>query len=187
MSEQAAPLQRAGQSNAPQDDARAHILVLFVDDRTGSVDRIVGLLRRRRAKMQTLTIGRSELPNVARITVVVDDSEVGVEQLVEQLRKVVDVRHVINLSSVQAVARELALIKVSSTTASYSEIIELGHQFGAHPVDVTPETVTLEVTGNEGKVTKLVDLLQPYGIREIARTGCVAMTRGSGDIDATKE
>ena len=187
MSEQAAPPQRAGQANAPQDDARAHILVLFVNDRPGSVDRIVGLLRRRRANMQALTIGRSELPDVARITVVVDDSEVGVEQLVEQLRKVVDVRHVINLSSAQAVARELALIKVSSTATSHSEIIELGHQFGAHAVDVTPETVTLEVTGNEGKVAKLVDLLQPYGIREIARTGCVAMTRGPGDINETKE
>ncbi|HET9920561.1 MAG TPA: acetolactate synthase small subunit [Ktedonobacteraceae bacterium] len=181
MSEQAAPPQRAGQSNAHQDDVRSHILVLFVDDCHGAVDRIVGLLRRRRANMQTLTIGRSELPDVARITVIVDDSEVAVEQLVEQLRKVVDVRHVINLSSAQAVSRELALIKVSSTTSSYSEIIELGHQFGAHTVDVTPQTVTLEVTGNEEKVTKLVDLLQPYGIREIARTGCVAMTRGPED------
>ena len=187
MSEQAAPPQRAGQVGAHQDDARVHILVLFVNDRHGAVDRIVGLLRRRRARMQTLTIGRSELPNVARVTAVVDDSEVGVEQLVEQLRKVVDVRHVMNLSSEQAVARELALIKVSSTAASYSEIIELGLQFGAHTVDVTPETVTLEVTGSEGKITELVDLLQPFGIREIARTGCVAMTRGAGYIDATKE
>lgn len=187
MSEQVAPPQRAGQANALQDEARIHIIILFVNDRPGSVDRIVGLLRRRRARMQTLTIGRSDLPNVARVTAVVDDSEVAVEQLVEQLRKVVDVRHVFNLSSEQAVARELALIKVSSTAASYSEIIELGLQFGAHTVDVTPETVTLEVTGSEGKITELVELLQPYGIREIARTGCVAMTRGSGYIDATKE
>lgn len=186
MTEQAAATpspRRSGQSNAPQDDAREHILVLFVNDRPGSVDRVVGVLRRRRANMQTLTIGRSELPDVARVTVVVDDSEVGVEQLVEQLRKVVDVRHVVNLSTAQAVARELALIKVSSTPGSYSEIIELGHQFGAHPVDVTAETVTLEVTGSEQKVTKIVDLLQPYGIREIARTGCVAMTRGASDND----
>ncbi len=187
MTEQAVPIQpprRAGQSNAPQDDAREHILVLFVNDRPGSVDRVVGVLRRRRANMQTLTIGRSELADVARVTVVVDDSEVGVEQLVEQLRKVVDVRHIVNLSTAQAVARELALIKVSSNAGSAGEIIELGHQFGAHPVDVTAETVTLEVTGSEEKVTKIVELLQPYGIREIARTGCVAMTRGaSGHYD----
>jgi acetolactate synthase-1/3 small subunit len=179
MSEQAAPLQRAGQSNAPQDDARAHILVLFVDDRTGSVDRIVGLLRRRRAKMQTLTIGRSELPNVARITVVVDDSEVGVEQLVEQLRKIVNVRHIINLSSELVVARELALIKVNGAASHFNEISELGHLFGAHVVDVAQDTVTLEVTGSEEKVEKLVGLLQDYGIREVARTGSIAMTRGS--------
>lgn len=187
MNEQAASPQstqstrRAGQSDAHQDNAREHILVLFVNDRPGSADRVVGVLRRRRANMQTLTIGRSELPDVARLTVVVDDSEVGVEQLVEQLRKVVDVRHIVNLSTTQAVARELALIKVNSTSTSYSEIIELGHQFGAHPVDVTPETVTLEVTGSEEKVTKIVDLLQAYGIREIVRTGCVAMNRGSDD------
>jgi acetolactate synthase I/III small subunit len=181
MTEQAAPAQRAGQSSLHQDDAQSHILVVFVDDHPGSLDRVVGVLRRRRANMQTLTIGRSELPTVVRITVVVDDSEVGVEQLVEQLRKVANVRQVVNLSAAQAVARELALIKVSSTSSSYSEIIELGHQFGAHLVDVTPETVTLEVTGSEEKVTKIVDLLQPYGIREIARTGYVAMTRGPGD------
>ena len=108
MTEHAAPPKRAGQANAPQDAARVHILVLFADDRHGALDRVVGLLRRRRANMQTFAIGRSELPNVVRITVVMNDSEVGVDQLVEQLRKIVDVRQVVNLSSKQAVARELA-------------------------------------------------------------------------------
>ena len=92
-----------------------------------------------------------------RITVVMNDSEVGVEQLVEQLRKIVDVQHVVNLSSEQTIARELALIKVNSNEAQYSnEIIELGHLFGAHVVDVTQETFTLEVTGSEEKIEKLV-------------------------------
>jgi len=141
------------------------------------LDRIVGVLRRRRSNMQTFAIGRSELPNVVRITVVMHDSEVGVEQLVEQLRKIVDVRHVVNLSSEQAVARELALIKVNSTAARQNEIIELGHLFGAYALDVNQETVTLEVTGSADKIEKLVTLLQTYGIREVARSGCVAMTR----------
>jgi acetolactate synthase-1/3 small subunit len=133
--------------------------------------------------MQAFAIGRNELPDMVRITIVMNDSEVGVEQLVEQLRKIVDVQHVSNLSSEQTVARELALIKVnSSDTQHASEIIELGHLFGAHVVDVTQQTVTLEVTGSEEKVEKLVGLLRSYGIREVARTGCVAMTRGAEGI-----
>src|SRR5579884_1090393 len=131
MTDVTAPTRRSGQSEVSLEEAQAHTIVISFEDRPGSVDRVVGVLRRRRANMQTLTIGRSELADVARVTVVVDDSEVGVDQLVEQLRKVVDVRHIVNLSTAQAVARELALIKVSSAPGSSSEIIELGHQFGA--------------------------------------------------------
>jgi acetolactate synthase I/III small subunit len=182
MTRHAAPSQRAGQANAPQDGAREHILVLFVDDRHGALDRIVNLLRRRRVNMRTFAVGQSEIAGVARITVVMDDSEVAVEQVVEQLRKIVDVRHIVNLSTEQVVARELALIKVNSSAPQQSEIIELGHLYGAHAVDVDQETVTLEVTGSAEKVEKLVKKLQSYGIREVARTGCVAMTRGTGDV-----
>ncbi len=182
MTDSAAPRERAGQSDAPEGSVRTHTLVIFADERHGAFDRIVGVLRRRRAKVQNFAIGRSELPAVARITVVVDDSEVGVEQLAEQLHKVADVRHIVNLSSEQAVARELALIRVNSTASHRAEIIELGHLFGAHTIDVTQETVTLEVTGSSEKVEKLVNLLQSYGIREIARTGCVAMARGATEM-----
>jgi acetolactate synthase I/III small subunit len=172
-------VERTGQSDAPPGSERSHTLVVLASDRHGTLDRIIGVLRRRRARMQAFAIGRNELPNVVRITIVMNDSEVGVEQLVEQLRKIVDVQHVVKLSSEQTVARELALIKVNSSEAQQaSEIIELGHLFGAHVVDITQQTVTLEVTGSEEKVEKLVDLLRSYGIREVARTGCVAMTRG---------
>lgn len=176
--------ERAGQSNAPEGAARTHTLVISINERPGAVDRVVGMLRRRRANMQTLTIGRCEQPEVARITAVTDDAEVAVEQLVEQLRKIVDVRQVINLSSEQMVERELALIKVSSDAGRAREIIELGEQFGAHIADVTSETVTLEVIGNSAKVEKLVQLLQPFGIREMARTGSVAMPRGTAQTEA---
>ena len=176
------PNERPGQSNAPEGSECSHLLVILMNDRHGALDRIVGTLRHRRARMQTLTVGPSELPNVVRITVVVDDSEVGVEQLVEQLRKIVEVRHIVNLSSEQTVARELALIKVNSTASNSSEIIELGHLFGAHVVDATAETVTLEVTGSKEKLEKLVSELQGFGIREIARTGSVAMARGTNDV-----
>lgn len=178
------PTERAGQSDAPAGAARTHTLVISINERPGSVDRVVGLLRRRRANMQTLIIGRSEQADVARITAVTNDSEVAVEQLVEQLRKVVDVRQVRNLSSEQMVERELALIKVKSDPLHSKEIIELGHQFGAHIADVAPETVTLEVTGSAAKVEKLVNLLQPFGIYEMARTGSVAMPRGTEQTEA---
>jgi acetolactate synthase-1/3 small subunit len=176
------PIERSGQSDAPAGTARSHTIVLLAHDRHGAFDRIVNVLRRRRARMQAFAIGRNEQPGMMRITIVMKDSEVAVEHLVEQLRKIVDVQHVSNLSSEQTVARELALIKVnSSDTQRASEIIELGHLFGAHVVDVTLQTVTLEVTGSEEKVEKLVNVLQNFGIRELARTGCVAMTRGEED------
>ena len=173
------PTERAGQSSVPAETAHTHTLVILIDEKPGAVDRVVGLLRRRRANMQSLTIGRSEQPDVERITAVTTDSDVAVGQLVEQLRKVVDVRQVLNLSSEQMVERELALIKVSSDSQRFHEIIELGQEYGAHVADVAPESVTLEVTGSAAKVEKLVSLLQPFGIREVARTGSVALPRGT--------
>ncbi len=177
---------RSGQSNAPQGTEHAYTLVMLVNDRPGAVDRVINMLRRRRASMQALVVGRSELPDVVRITVNVNDSEVEFDHLLEQLRKVIDVRHIVNLSAGKAVARELALVKVNSTAETCSEIIELAHLFGAHAVDVTGETITLEVTGSEEKVEKLVSQLQTYGIREVALTGRVAMTRGTGDNEVKK-
>jgi acetolactate synthase I/III small subunit len=181
MSNQPVPAERSGQSDAPGGTERSHTLVVLASDRVGALDRIVGTLRRRRANMQTLAIGRSELPDIIRVTVVVDDSKVSIEHLIEQLRRIVDVRHIVNLSSEQTVTRELALIKVNSTEANSGEIIELGYLFGARAVDMTSKTITLEVTGSTERVEKLVGLLQSYGIREVARTGSVAMTRGSGE------
>lgn len=177
MTNQTVHAERPGHSHAPEGTERTHILIVSVGDRPGAHDRVIGLFRRRRANMQTLTIGPGELPGVVRVTVVVNDSEVGVDHLVEQLRKIVDVRHVVNVTDQQAVTRELALIKVKSTAASFSKIIELGHLFGACAVDVARETITLEVTGSEEKVGKLVSLLEEYGIREVARSGRVAIIR----------
>lgn len=171
------PPERAGQSNAPDGGVRTYTIVISLTERPGAVDRVVGLLRRRRAKPQTLTIGRCEQADVVRITAVTNDSEVGVEQLVEQLRKVVDVQQVTSFSPEQIVERELALIKVKSDPRHTHTIIELGHQCGAHIADVASETVTLEVTGSTAQVEKLMDLLQPFGIHEMARTGTVAMPR----------
>ena len=107
-------IERPGQTDAPAGTDQSHTIVVLARDRHGALDRIIGVLRRRRARMQGFAIGRNEFPGMARITIVMNDSEVAVEHLVEQLRKIVDVQHVENLTSEQTVARELALIKVNS-------------------------------------------------------------------------
>ncbi|HZS79626.1 MAG TPA: acetolactate synthase small subunit [Ktedonobacteraceae bacterium] len=167
--------ERAGQSDAPEGTEQT--LVILAQNETGMLDRVVGMLRRRRAQTQSITIGKSELPDVSRITVVMRDTEVEVNQLVEQLRKIVAVRHVVHLPADSSVLRELALIKINSNPGQRAEIIELAHLFGAHLVDLADETVTLEVSGNTEKIEKFVRLVEPFGIREVARTGSVAMTR----------
>ena len=179
MTNQAAPTHRAGHSDLPYGKECVHTLIILVKDRVGTIDRVVGVLRRRRANLQTFTLGRSDLSGVVRISVVVNDSEVGIDHLVEQLRKIVDVQQVINLPFQQTVTRELALIKVSSTAENFNGIIDLGHLFGASAVEITPETITLEITSSEDKVEKLISLLQDYGIRDVARSGSVAIARGT--------
>ncbi|MBO0778453.1 MAG: acetolactate synthase small subunit [Ktedonobacteraceae bacterium] len=184
MTTDTAPTYRPGQSDLPPEKASAHTLIILVEERPGTIDRVVGVLRRRRANMQTLVLGHSEAPNVVRITVVVNDSEVGVDQLVEQLRKIVDVRQVVCATAEQSVTRELALIKVSSTPESLRKIIELGQLSGAHAIDIADGSVTLEVSGNEDKVDSLIEQLQPFSIREVARSGRITMQRDTSTKDA---
>lgn len=166
---------RAGTTNAPEGDEQQHTLVILVDDRSGAIDRVVGVLRRRRANAQSLTISQSEKPNVIRITALVKDAEVVIDQVIEQLRRIVDVRQVVNVTDKQAILRELALITVDTTLAGLRAIIEVGHQFGASVADVTSDSVILEITGSADALEKLIDALRAFGIREIARSGCVAM------------
>jgi len=178
------PPERAGQSSVPVEAARAYTLLILIDEKPGAVDRVVGLLRRRRANMQSLTISHSEQAEVTRITAVTTDSDVAVGQLVEQLRKVIDVREVSNLSSGQIVERALALIQVNSDQQHASEIIGLARQHGAYIADIAATSITLEATGSTAQVETLVNLLQPFGIRAVARTGSVALPRGTEESEA---
>ncbi len=168
---------RAGQSNAEQSSAYA--LIVFVEDHPGATDRVVGHLRRRRANMQTLVVGRSEQSGQFRMSVVVNDSEVGVDHLVEQLRKIVNVQQVQHFPLQQALIRELALIRVSCPEGRANEIIEVALQSGAYVVDMTLETLTLEITGSVDKVEQFVERLREFGIREVAYSGRVALARGA--------
>jgi acetolactate synthase-1/3 small subunit len=172
-----ATVQRAGYSDLPQGAEVVHVLIALVEDRPGAVDRVVGVLRRKRANVQSLSMGRGDAPDIVRITALVKDSDVSIDNLVEQVRKVVDVRQVINLTTQQAVIRELVLVKVGITADNVHEVIAVADQFGAVAVAVKLDVVTFEVSGSEEKISQCIKALQAYDIREIAHSGYVAIER----------
>jgi len=158
--------------------ATKHTLVALVENKPGVLNRMASLFRRRGFNIESITVGHSELPHLSRMTIVVDGTTTRVEQVRKQLDKVVDVIKVSDLTEEDMVSRELALIKVKATSTTRSEIIQIVDIFRANIVDVAPNSVTIEVTGNEEKITSLFDLLRAFGIKEISRTGRIAMTRG---------
>ncbi|MBN1189885.1 MAG: acetolactate synthase small subunit [Dehalococcoidales bacterium] len=163
-----------------------HTLVALVEDNPGVLNRMVSLFRRRSFNIASIAVGNSETPGFSRITFVVDGSITMVEQVRKQLlSKVVEVVKVSDITDEDIVIRELALIKVSAPAASRSEIIQIVDIFKADIVDVSQDTLTVEITGTEDKIESLLGLLRPFGIRELTRTGRIAMARGgSGTEDS---
>ncbi len=155
-----------------------HILVALLQDRSGVLNRVVSLFRRRNFNIDSLTVGRTERPHVSRMTVVVDAENTDVEQVIKQLYKVVEVLKVSDVTHDPSVVSELALIKVTATVAQRPEIATLVEVFRAKIADVAHDSMIVEVTGGEDKVGNLLNLLRPYGIKEMVRTGSAAMTRG---------
>ena len=158
--------------------AMKHTLVALVEDKPGVLNRMASLFRRRGFNIESIAVGHSEVPHLSRMTIVVNGTTAMVEQVRKQLDKVVDVVKVTDITGDDIVARELALIKVKATASTRSEIIQMVDIFRANIVDVAPDSVTVEVTGDEDKVNSLLSLLRGFGIREVVRTGRVAMTRG---------
>jgi len=156
-----------------------HTLVALVEDKPGVLNRIASLFRRRGFNIDSIVVGHSEVPHLSRTTIVVDGATTMVEQVRKQLGKVVDVVKVSDITGDELIARELALVKVKATSTTRSEIIEIVDIFRANIVDVASDSVTIEVTGDEEKINSLLNLLRGFGIKEIARTGRIAMTRGS--------
>ncbi len=155
-----------------------HTLVALVGDKPGVLNRMASLFRRRGFNIDSIAVGHSELPHLSRVTIIVDGTTTSVEQVRKQLDKVIDVVKVTDITGDGIVARELALIKVRATPATRSEIIEIVDIFRAGIVDVASDSVTIEVTGEEEKLSSLLSLLRGFGIKEIARTGRIAMVRG---------
>jgi len=164
-----------------------HALVALVSDKPGVLNRIASLFRRRGFNIESIAVGHSEVPNISRVTIVVDGTTTQVEQVRKQLDKVVDVVKLSDVTGEDTITRELALIKVKTTSTNRSEIMQIVDIFRANIVDVSYDSVTVEVTGDENKVDSLYKLLRGFGIREIARTGSIAMTRGSPSSSTVKE
>jgi len=155
-----------------------HTLVALVEDKPGVLNRIASLFRRRGFNIESIAVGSSEIPHLSRMTIVVDGANTMVEQVRKQLDKTVDVVSVSDITGANHVSRELALIKVKANTTTRSEIMQIVDIFRANIVDVSADSVTVEVTGDEEKISSLLNLLRDFGIRELARTGRIAMTRG---------
>jgi len=156
-----------------------HTLVALVEDKPGVLTRMASLFRRRGFNIESIAVGHSEIPNLSRMTIVVSGSADILEQVRKQLGKVVDVVKVADVTGDNITVRELALIKVRATSTTRSEIIEIADIFRASIVDVAADSLTIEITGDEDKVDSLLNLLRSFGIKEVARTGRIAMLRGS--------
>ena len=156
-----------------------HTLVVLVADRPGVLNRVASLFRRRGFNIDSIAVGHTEQKGVSRMTIVVTGDMAMVEQVRKQLDKVIDVIKLSNITEESTVDRELALIKVKSTPETRSEIMQIVDIFRANIVDVAAESLTVEVTGDEEKVDSLFNLLRDFGIKEMARTGRLAMTRGA--------
>lgn len=155
-------------------------LVVLVEDKPGVLNRVASLFRRRAFNIESLTVGHTEKPGVSRMTIVVDSTYTNVDMVVQNLYKLVNVIQVHNVTDTPAVMRDLALIKVKANSGGVrAEVMQIVETFRARVVDVGLKTLMVEVTGTDDKISGLVDVLQPYGIVEMVRTGRVAMARGS--------
>jgi acetolactate synthase I/III small subunit len=157
-----------------------HTLSVLVEDEAGVLSRIAGLFARRGFNIESLAVGPAEQMGVSRITMVVPGEDQVIEQLTKQLYKLINVLKVQDITEIPCVERELMLIKVNATPLLRSEILEIVQIFRAKVVDVSEDSVTIEVSGDPGKMVAIVQMLNKFGIREIARTGKVALTRESG-------
>ncbi|MFC1982178.1 acetolactate synthase small subunit [Chloroflexota bacterium] len=162
--------------------ATKHTLVALVQDKPGALNRMASLFRRRGFNIESIAVGHSEIPHLSRMTIVVNGSTAMVEQVRKQLDKVIDVVKVADITPDNITSRELALIKVRATSATRSEIIEIADIFRANIVDVAADSLTIEITGDEDKVDSMLSLIRGFGIKEIARTGRIAMVRGGGSL-----
>ena len=161
-----------------------HTLIAYVEDVPGVLNRVSSLFRRRNFNIDSLAVGRTEQPGISRMTVVVDTTEAGARIVEANLYKLVNVLRVDDLTHKPALSRELGLVKVSVTTETRGQILQLVDVFRARVVDVDEASLVIEVTGTPEKIGKFELVLRPYGIIELVRTGVVAMARGHDPLSS---
>ncbi len=159
-----------------------HTLSVLVENRPGVLTRVAGLFARRSFNIHSLAVGPTEHPDVSRMTVVVDVEELPLEQVTKQLNKLVNVIKIVELDNSASVQRELLLVKVRADMQTRSHVLEAVQLFRAKVVDVAPDALTIEVTGNPDKLEAFMRVLEPFGIRELVQSGLVAIGRGSRSI-----
>ena len=160
----------------------SHVLSLLVEDKPGLLTRVAGLFARRGFNIESLAVGKSEIEGLSRITVVVDVEELPLEQVTKQLNKLINVIKIVELDPAQAVTREHLLIKVRVDNVTRSQILEAVNLFRARVVDVATDALVIETTGDSGKIQAFLRVLEPYGIKEVAQSGLLAIGRGSKSI-----
>lgn len=159
-----------------------HVISALVENHSGVLNRISGLFSRRGYNIDSLSVGETETPSISRMTIVTKADKQMQEQIKKQLNKLIEVIKIVELNEISAVYRELALIKVGANHENRAEIIEIANIFRVHIVDVSKEALILEATGDQGKIKALTEMLQPYGIKEIVRTGLTALQRGENEL-----
>ena len=159
-----------------------HVLSLLVEDKPGLLTRVAGLFARRGFNIESLAVGASEIEGLSRITVAVDVEDAPLEQVTKQLNKLINVIKIVELDPAQAVTREHLLIKVRVDNTTRSQVLEAVTLFRAHIVDVATDALVIETTGDSGKIQALLRVLEPYGIKEIAQSGLLAIGRGGKSI-----
>ncbi|BBZ38394.1 acetolactate synthase small subunit [Mycobacterium conspicuum] len=165
---------------------KTHTLSVLVEDKPGVLARVAALFSRRGFNIESLAVGATEDKNMSRMTIVVSAEETPLEQITKQLNKLINVIKIIEQEDDNSVSRELALIKVRADAGTRSQVVEAANLFRANIIDVSPESLTVEATGNRGKIEALLRLLEPFGIREIAQSGMVSLSRGPRGIGAAK-
>jgi acetolactate synthase I/III small subunit len=155
-----------------------HTLAIYVEDQPGVLNRVASLFRRRGFNIHSLAVGHSELAGVSRVTVVVETDDAGARRVQAHLYKLINVVKIENITTKPVVARELALIKVAASHETRPSVVQLVQLFAARIVDVAPESLVLEVCASEARIDRLLDVLRPYGVLEIVRTGRIAIERG---------
>lgn len=158
---------------------KKHTIAVIVNDQPGVLQRVSGLFGRRGFNIESITVGASEEAGLSRMVIATEGDDHTLEQIEKQLYKIIDVIKVINLSSQSMVGRELALLKVKADPKERPEILGIVETFRASIVDIGPATLVVQVVGDSPKIEAMIELLKPYGIREISRTGITAMIRGS--------